>query len=154
MLLWLFFLLALAKPEQALSLTVVPQKATFRQGEPVVVSLVMENRGRISLFIDRRFLPGPEAGFGREITLWVTGPRSRPLPFLSLIQPSRLTQASIQKLSPGRSVAKTLVLTQYFAIHETGRYLLQGMYDTTSIESPLRFWKGKIVSPVVVFSVE
>lgn len=142
-----------AAPPAAVILKLVPQKSVFQKGEPVVFEIVLKNGTHNKVIVDRRFLPGADETFGQELTLLMTGPGEKPIPNLALFQPSPLTKKDLQFLLPGRSIAQRLPLSNVFILSNPGEYQLQAIYDTRNLSSTLPFWRGRIVSSPVVFSI-
>lgn len=134
-------------------MTLIPEKKIFQKGEPVLVQIVISNGTKNKLIFNRRFLPGTDESFGRELTLYLTGPKEQPIPNLVLFQPSPLTKSDLVILLPGQSITQTLPLSNIFFLKDPGDYQLEAIYDTTAIKSALPFWRGRLVSPSAAFSI-
>lgn len=145
---------AMQKNPPAVTLTLVPEKKTFQKGEPVVCEVILRNGTKRKLIIDRRFLPGADETFGQELTLLVTGPKETPIPNQVLFQPAPLSKSDLQFLLPGQSIEEKLPLSNVFLFSTPGDYRIQAIYDTTRLNSILPFWRGRLTSSPVVFSIE
>jgi len=140
-------------PPPAVTLTLIPEKKSFQKGEPVAFEIVLVNRTKNKLIVDRRFLPGADETFGQELTILLTGPKEMPLPNLVMAQPSPLTKSDLQMLLPNQSISQKLPLSNIFLFSTAGDYQIQAIYNTTGLASALPYWHGRVVSPPVSFSI-
>ncbi len=153
MLYLLCLFLTLHRPTPVLELKIAPEKQTFEMKEAINLLVSLENKGSLAAVVDKRFLPGPDESFGQEITLLVTGPKEHPLPYLVLFEPSTLNPDDLEILGPRHSLTQTLTLSNAYVFGEEGTYQVQAIYDTTLIQSPVPFWRGRLVSLPITFEV-
>ena len=154
MLFFLFVSLLFSHPTSELNLTITPEKKVFQSQEPIMLLIKVENKGNVPLQLDSRFLPEADEAFPGELTLLVTAPKERPLPFLPLFESSELREEEIIKVLPRTSIERPLDLSNFFKLSIPGPYLVQVIYDTTTIQSSHTFWKGRLVSLPIIFEIE
>ncbi|MFO0578850.1 MAG: hypothetical protein U1A78_33015 [Polyangia bacterium] len=124
--------------EAGASLTLTMDPAVVARGGDVTAQLVLRNGGSASLWVNQRLLVNTEhaPAEAREVTLEVTGPDGKKLPFLEKIRAGAAEAKHFKELKPGAEKGIKLELSRYFDFSQPGTYRVTAVYQDGNKAAP------------------
>lgn len=139
----------------ALKFTIAPDRSEYKLGQPVILTLKLENTGDQPLVVNSRFLVNVAVG-PHEVVLQAIGPDKTTLPFESKIRAS-FNGDRFTTLAPHQAVTSAYDMSNDFELKQPGDYSVRGWYENQSDAPPKMnlppAWKGTLESNRVQFSL-
>lgn len=140
---------------QDLGFSISMDKKTYTKTDAVKCSLTLRNKGTRNITVNSRLLVNLPSG-PREVSLLITDPDNRLVPFVSLIRAS-FHSDEFNILKPGSTVTYVYSVSNDFLFVKTGVYSIIGYYENNddppaSLKMPPA-WKGTLVSNKSFFTL-
>lgn len=124
--------------EEGVTLTLRMERAVAVRGGDVMAELVLRNGGSVPRWANQRLLVNTEhaPAESREVTLEVTGPDGKRLPFLEKIRAGAAEPRHFKELKPGAEKRLKLELGRYFDFAQPGIYCVTAVYQNGNPAAP------------------
>jgi hypothetical protein len=141
----------MSKEELALELTTVKQK--YSVGEPIVIGVSLFNSGEEMITVNARM--AVSRGTPGEITIDVTGPTGKKIPFSARVNVGKPDAKYFLNVAPSGSVGREIELNGYYALQQKGTYVLKAHYTNKwdGQEFGVDAWTGSLESSKAEFEI-
>ncbi len=136
------------KPNREARLVVsLKNKAAYKAGEAVIVTVMLSNQSQVPILINGRMLFNRYPNPG-EISFNIEGPKKQTYPLLKIISPQEITPTDLIVLQPGETLEREVDLSLMYGVRYRGRYRIQVLYyNSIDLEKDkLRTWRGSLAS--------